>query len=250
MASDSLRLDQTLVERGLIESREKARRAIMAGEVLVNGQQVDKPSHKTPASAVVELKARDRFVSRGGLKLEGALAHFAVEVGGKTCLDVGASTGGFTDCLLQRGAARVFAVDVGHGQLVWKLRQDPRVVVMEQVNARQLDPAAFTPPPQFACVDVSFISLTKILPALGPVMDRTSDLVALIKPQFEAGREVMDRCRGVLKDEVLQAQIVREISGFTETLGWQVRGTIPSPITGTDGNREFLLWAVKTGQSG
>ncbi|MDZ4742913.1 MAG: TlyA family RNA methyltransferase [Verrucomicrobiota bacterium] len=235
------RLDILIVERGIIESREKAKRMIMAGEVFVDGQMVAKADHKTKPESVVTLKTHEKYVSRGGLKLEAALAEFHLDVSGKICLDVGASTGGFTDCLLQHGAKKVFAIDVGHGQLSWKLQQDARVVSRENINARNLESEQFDLPLEFSCVDVSFISLKKILRPLFNKIVAGADTVVLIKPQFEAGREVMDRCRGVLKDRDIQDQIAQDIRGFAQDTGFNVIGLMDSPIFGAEGNREFLI---------
>jgi 23S rRNA (cytidine1920-2'-O)/16S rRNA (cytidine1409-2'-O)-methyltransferase len=245
------RLDQALVERGLCESREKAKRAIMAGAVRVNGQVAAKASENVRESDCVELTAGDKFVSRGGHKLEHALEHFQIYVHGLTAIDLGASTGGFTDCLLQRGAARVFAVDVGQGQLAWKLRQDPRVVVMEKTNARTLTPTQFPPPfspADLVVIDCSFISLRKILPPAIALVRPLGKVVALIKPQFEAGKEEADRGAGVISDPAVHARVLREleefVSGMAE-LTW--RGVVESPLLGPAGNKEFLVLIEKHG---
>ena len=245
------RLDQILVERGLCESREKAKRAIMAGAVRVNGQVASKASEGVRESDCVELTAGDKFVSRGGHKLEHALEHFQINVSGLTAIDLGASTGGFTDCLLQRGAARVFAVDVGQGQLAWKLRQDPRVVVMEKVNARTLTPTQFPPPfspADLAVIDCSFISLRKILPPAIALVRPLGNVVALIKPQFEAGKEEADRGAGVITDPEVHARVLRELEEFTGKMAevkW--RGVTESPLLGPAGNKEFLVLIEKHG---
>jgi 23S rRNA (cytidine1920-2'-O)/16S rRNA (cytidine1409-2'-O)-methyltransferase len=245
------RLDQALVERGLCESREKARRAIMAGQVRVNQQVARKPSDSVRPQDTLEVAAGEKFVSRGGLKLEHALDHFQIEVSGMTAIDLGASTGGFTDCLLQRGAAKVYAVDVGHGQLAWKLRQDPRVVVMEQTNARELTPAHFPSPfraVDLVVIDCSFISLRKILPPAVALLRGSGKIVALIKPQFEAGKAEADKGAGVIRDPAIHERVVRElnefVAGFSE-LAW--RGATASPIQGPAGNREFLALIEKQG---
>ena len=245
------RLDQILVERGLCESREKAKRAIMAGAVRVNGQVAAKASESVRESDCVELTAGDKFVSRGGHKLEHALEFFHLEVQGLTALDLGASTGGFTDCLLQRGAARVFAVDVGQGQLAWKLRQDPRVVVMEKTNARTLTPAQFAQPfypADLAVIDCSFISLRKILPPAIALVRPLGNVVALIKPQFEAGKEEADRGAGVITDPAVHARVLQELEEFVGKMAkvkW--RGVTESPLLGPAGNKEFLVLIEKHG---
>lgn len=245
------RLDQILVERGLCESREKAKRAIMAGAVRVNGQVAAKASENVRESDCVELTAGDKFVSRGGHKLEHALEHFQIDVSGLTAIDLGASTGGFTDCLLQRGAARVFAVDVGQGQLAWKLRQDPRVVVMEKTNARTLTPAQFPQPfstADLVVIDCSFISLRKILPPAIALVRPLGKVVALIKPQFEAGKEEADRGAGVITDPEVHARVLRELEQFVgEIAEVKWRGVVESPLLGPAGNKEFLVLIEKHG---
>lgn len=244
------RLDQALVERGLCESREKAKRAILAGEVRLNGQVAHKASDAVRPDDELSLAARERFVSRGGLKLEHALRHFAVEVAGRIAIDLGASTGGFTDCLLQAGAERVYAVDVGQGQLAWKLRQDPRVVVMEKTNARALRessfPAGFRKVP-LVVIDCSFISLRQILPAAISLLDLGGRIVALIKPQFEAGKAEVDKGAGVIVDPRVHDRVLREIEDFVRQelkAGWL--GTVESPLLGPAGNKEFLALIEKT----
>jgi len=245
-----LRLDQALVERELFESREQARRAVMAGAVRVNGQPAGKASDSVRDSDQLEVLARDPFVSRGGWKLQHALDTFHIAVSGSTAIDLGASTGGFTDCLLQRGAAKVFAVDVGQGQLAWKLRQDSRVVVMEKTNARRLLPSHFPPPfepVELIVVDCSFISLRSILPAAVPLLRPAGRLVALIKPQFEAGKAEADRGRGVITDPAVHRRVIDELRAFISTatpLVW--RDLTESPIQGPAGNREFLVLLEKT----
>ena len=245
------RLDQALVERGLCASREKARRAIMAGQVTINRQPARKPSDRVRAEDELGLAAPERYVSRGGLKLEHALDHFHLDVSGQTAVDLGASTGGFTDCLLQHGAARVCGVDVGQGQLAWKLRNDPRVVVMEKTNARELSPGALPPgfpPVDLVVVDCSFISLTRILPAAVAILRPSGKIVALIKPQFEAGREEADKGRGVITDPAIHGRVLRELEAFVATqpgLTWL--GTTASPLLGPAGNREFFALIEKSG---
>jgi 23S rRNA (cytidine1920-2'-O)/16S rRNA (cytidine1409-2'-O)-methyltransferase len=245
------RLDQALVERGLCESREKARRAIMSGSVRVNGQVAKKASDAVRASDTVEVASGEKFVGRGGHKLERALEHFAIDVAGATAIDLGASTGGFTDCLLQRGAAKVYAVDVGQGQLAWKLRNDPRVVVMEKTNARTLTGEQFPPPfspADVAVIDCSFISLRKILPAAIALVRPFGNLVALIKPQFEAGKAEADRGEGVISDPAVHARVLREMEAFVAELkGAEWHGVVESPLVGPAGNKEFLVLIKKCG---
>ncbi|MFA5042690.1 MAG: TlyA family RNA methyltransferase [Kiritimatiellia bacterium] len=240
MKTKRQRLDQLLLERGLAESRAKAQRLVLAGAVRADGQPALKPGREFPAEVVLTVAAPERFVGRGGEKLEKAFEFFGLDVRDKVCLDVGASTGGFTDCLLQHGAAKVFAVDVGKGQLHWKLRNDPRVVVMENVNARYLRAADFPTPADFAVMDVSFISLTKVLPAVKDIARVAAQIVTLIKPQFEAGREEV--CRGgVVRDAAVQARVVAQIRAFGQAeLGLTWRGVCESPIKGPAGNIEFL----------
>lgn len=237
-----VRLDQLVVQQGLAESREKAQRLIMAGKVRVTGQVQTKAGKTFPADAVLELEQPERFVSRGGEKLEGAFVTFGIDVTGKVCADMGASTGGFTDCLLQHGAARVYALDVGKGQLHWKLRSDARVVTIDEINVRHLDPALIPEKVSFVCVDVSFISLTLILPAVINVLAPDAELVTLIKPQFEAGRGQVG-AGGVVRDEAVRNAVVEKIRLFgTEQLGLDWAGLCESPIKGPAGNTEFLAW--------
>lgn len=245
------RLDQCLVERGLCATRSKAQAAILAGQVRVNGQPARKPGDPTATDAQLELVAPERFVSRGGHKLEHALIHFALKVTGLRTLDLGASTGGFTDCLLQHGADSVHAVDVGHGQLAWKLRQDPRVTVLERTNARELSPSHFAPdqtPFDLAVADCSFISLRKILPPIPALLRPGGRIVALVKPQFEAGKAEADRGAGVISDPVVHARVLDELRSFTQTSlpGLRWIGDTPSPLLGPAGNREFLALLERT----
>jgi 23S rRNA (cytidine1920-2'-O)/16S rRNA (cytidine1409-2'-O)-methyltransferase len=256
-----VRLDVLLVERGLAESRAKAQALIMAGQVRVADQVTLKPATAVPADSVLTVEAGPRFVSRGGEKLEAALEAFAIDVRGRICADVGASTGGFTDCLLQRGAAKVYAIDVGKGILHWKLRSDLRVVVMEQTNARFLESL----PEQvfLVTVDASFISLKILLPVvknwLFPPFDEVQSklasffsqekrkeerggIIALIKPQFEAGRKDVARGDGVIRDPEIHKQVLLDVLGFAQTEGFQIRGLIRSPLLGPKGNAEFLVW--------
>ncbi len=236
-----LRLDVLLVERGLVESREKARALILAGQVLVDGQKLDKAGHAVDVEARVELLDSPRFVGRGGLKLEAALDHFGIQVSGKVCLDIGSSTGGFTDCLLQRGAARVFAIDVGTGQLDWKLRNDARVVVREQFNARYLTRAEVPEPVDLAVCNVSFISITMILPVLPNVLAKDAEMVILVKPQFELERGQVGK-GGIIRDAALHQQACDRVAEAVHRLDFET-GIIPSPVLGAEGNQEFLLYA-------
>ncbi|MBI3876607.1 MAG: TlyA family RNA methyltransferase [Verrucomicrobia bacterium] len=244
------RVDQALVDRGLCESREKAKRAVMAGQALVNGQPARKPSDTVEDNDALALSEAEKFVSRGGHKLEHALEHFGVNVSGATAVDFGASTGGFTDCLLQRGVEKVFAVDVGHGQLAWTLRRDRRVVVMERTNARHLTPAQMPQPFEsvdFVSVDCSFISLRKILPAAVALLRPGGKIVALVKPQFEAGKAEADRGAGVITDPAVHQRVLGELEAFVKTMpGVEWRGVTESPLTGPAGNREFLVLLEKT----
>jgi 23S rRNA (cytidine1920-2'-O)/16S rRNA (cytidine1409-2'-O)-methyltransferase len=237
------RLDVLVVERGLSPSREQARALIMAGQIHVNGQRRDKPGERVPRAAAIEVAGETlRFASRGGLKLEKALDTFGIDCTGRVCLDVGASTGGFTDCMLSRGAVRVYAVDVGYGQLDYKLRQDPRVMSLERVNARNLGAEHVPEPVSLATVDVSFISLAKVLPAIAARLTPHADLVALVKPQFEAGRADVGK-GGVVKDPAVRLRVVLEVGEAMQRLGLGVLGCTVSPIKGPAGNVEFLLWA-------
>jgi 23S rRNA (cytidine1920-2'-O)/16S rRNA (cytidine1409-2'-O)-methyltransferase len=240
MPAAKQRLDQILVARGYFESREKAQRAIMAGGVSLGEQRADKPGTRVPEDAVITVKTAERYVGRGGLKLEAALAAFGVDPTGATCLDIGASTGGFTDCLLQHGAAKVFAIDVGHAQLDWKIRSDPRVVVREKLNARHLTREDIPDPIAVCVIDVSFISLTLILPPAVALLSNGGVIVPLIKPQFELRKEDVGR-GGVVRDPALHAQAVEKIRAFATTLsGVTWSGLIESPILGGEGNKEFL----------
>jgi 23S rRNA (cytidine1920-2'-O)/16S rRNA (cytidine1409-2'-O)-methyltransferase len=233
------RLDVLLVKRGLCPSREKAQRVIMAGGIFSGGTRLEKPSQTFSDDTPLEVRAADRYVGRGGHKLEAALQKFAIDPSGWVCLDVGASTGGFTDCLLQHGAAKVYALDVGHGQLDWKIRNDPRVVVMEHCNARHLQPGDLPEKVRLAVADVSFISLTLVLPPVADVLTDGGMMVALIKPQFELSRAEVGR-GGVVRDDALRHKAVEKIRAFASGLGWTWRGVTDSPIAGADGNREFL----------
>ncbi|WP_059171075.1 TlyA family RNA methyltransferase [Bacillus sp. FJAT-27445] len=236
------RLDVLLVERGLAETREKAKRAIMAGLVYTNEERLDKPGEKINSDLPLTVKGNVLpYVSRGGLKLEKALQVFDVDVTGKTMLDIGSSTGGFTDCALQNGAKRSYALDVGYNQLAWKLRQDERVAVMERTNFRYVTPADFQQGmPDFATIDVSFISLSLIFPVLATLLVPGSDVIALVKPQFEAGREQVGK-KGIVRDEKVHLAVLEKTIRFSLEAGFNAAGLSWSPITGGDGNIEFLL---------
>jgi 23S rRNA (cytidine1920-2'-O)/16S rRNA (cytidine1409-2'-O)-methyltransferase len=248
------RLDVLLVERGLVESRAKAQAVIMAGQVRVEGEMVDKASATFDPAARVEIESRPRFVSRGGEKLEAALQAFSIDPSGRTCADVGASTGGFTDCLLQHGAARVYAIDVGKGILHWKLRSDPRVAVMEGTNARYVE--SLPEPVRLVTIDASFISLKILLPVVkgwfaplrlppdSPNLGGESEggVITLIKPQFEAGRKESARGEGVIRDPAVHRRILVDVLGYAQAGGYGLRGLLRSPLLGPKGNREFLAW--------
>ncbi len=234
---DKKRLDTLLVERGLAPSREQGRRLIMAGQVRVAGQVMDKPGRRVPADAPIVVQGRMPYVSRGGLKLAAALERFRLDVRGWTVADVGASTGGFTDCLLQHGASRVYAIDVGYGQLAWSLRQDPRVVVMERTNARYL--THLPEPVDLVTLDASFISLRLLLPVAAGWLRPNGLLLPLIKPQFEAGRRQIGK-GGVVRDPAVHRQVLRGLLTWAHQQGWALRGLVPSPLRGPAGNVEFL----------
>jgi 23S rRNA (cytidine1920-2'-O)/16S rRNA (cytidine1409-2'-O)-methyltransferase len=237
--AEKQRLDILMVEQELAPSREKARALIMAGEVLVSGQQVDKPGTRIDIAAEITVKAKPRFVSRGGDKLAGALAAFPVEVADRICADVGASTGGFTDCLLQNGAAKVYALDVGYGQIAYTLRQDPRVIVMERTNVRYVEnlPESVS----LVVMDASFISLKLLLPTIKNWLTSEADIIPLIKPQFEAGQHDVGK-GGVVRDSNVHARVLNEVLTFAAAQGFAVRGLIRSPLKGPAGNVEFLAW--------
>jgi 23S rRNA (cytidine1920-2'-O)/16S rRNA (cytidine1409-2'-O)-methyltransferase len=235
------RLDRLLVERGLAESREKAQALIMAGEVLVEGQKAIKPGHSVDDSSKIEVTGKAPYVSRGGLKLAAALEGFAVDVTGKVVMDVGASTGGFTDCLLQRHAARVHAVDVGTGQLDWKIRTDPRVMVHDGINARHLRPEDIGEPVDLVTCDVSFISVTLILPAVAPILRPEGAMVILVKPQFEVGKGQVGK-GGIVRSPELHCEACARVETAVNSLGYAT-SIMESPITGAEGNKEFLLYA-------
>ncbi len=237
------RLDLLLVERGLAISRAKAQAMIMAGQVRVDGQIALKPSGVVDSLVQLEIETGPRFASRGGDKLDAALTHFAIDVDGRICADVGASTGGFTDCLLQHGAAKVYAIDVGKGGLHWKLRNDPRVVVMEGVNARYVE--GLPEKISFGAVDASFISLRLLLPVIKEWMTDKGMIVCLVKPQFEAGRQEAARGGGVIRDPTIHRRVLTELMDFTAQKGFGIKGLMRSPILGPKGNVEFLLWLGK-----
>ena len=238
------RLDTLLVARGLAETRARAQALVLAGLVWSEGRRLDKPGISLAADAALELRGRDHpWVSRGGVKLAHALEHFAIDVAGKVALDIGASTGGFTDVLLTRGARGVYAVDVGHGQLAWKLREDPRVTVLERTNARHLTRAEIPEPPDLVTCDASFISLTTVLPAALALAAPTAQLVALIKPQFEVGKGRVGK-GGVVRDPALHREVCDQVSAWIAGQpGWTVQGVVESPIRGPEGNVEFLIYA-------
>lgn len=243
------RLDVLMVERGLAESREKAKAIIMSGNVYVDGQREDKAGSSFPEKALIEVRKNPlKYVSRGGQKLEKAMQCFDVSLTGKICMDVGASTGGFTDCMLQNGAAKVYAVDVGNGQLAWKLRQDERVVCMERTNVRYVTREQITEPIEFASVDVAFISLTKVLEPVKNLLTDDGEVVALIKPQFEAGREQVGK-KGVVRDKKVHLEVIERVLAYAEGIGFCAAALDYSPIRGPEGNIEYLahLKRSKTG---
>jgi 23S rRNA (cytidine1920-2'-O)/16S rRNA (cytidine1409-2'-O)-methyltransferase len=242
-----VRLDKLLVERGLCESRARAQAVVLAGEVVVGDHAVNKPGTLVDADASLRIKGESNpYVSRGGLKLRAALDSFAITVTATVCMDVGASTGGFTDCLLQAGAARVYAIDVGYGQLAWKLTNDARVVVLDRQNIRELAPEQIPEPIDLAVADCSFISLTKVLPHLPPFLRTGANVIALVKPQFEVGRELVGK-RGVVRDDELREAARTRVEAHARELGFEVRGHVASPIEGREGNREWLSWLIWVG---
>jgi 23S rRNA (cytidine1920-2'-O)/16S rRNA (cytidine1409-2'-O)-methyltransferase len=236
----SIRLDQALVQRGLFASRHQAQTAIMAGEVRINGQVAAKPSDSVQETHEISVHARSRYVGRGGIKLEGALEYFQINCQNKIALDIGASTGGFTDCLLQKGAGKIFAVDVGHGQLSWKIRSDSRVIVLEKTNARRLSREEISDPVDLCVIDVSFISLTLILPSVLQFLTSDGVILALIKPQFELAREEVSR-GGIVRSAELHEKAQQKIVVFVQTLGVEVVGLVASVLRGMDGNQEFFI---------
>jgi 23S rRNA (cytidine1920-2'-O)/16S rRNA (cytidine1409-2'-O)-methyltransferase len=242
---NKLRLDRLLVERSMVESRERGQALILAGQVLVNGQKKDKAGTLVADSAEIRILGEQMpYVSRGGLKLEAALREFSIDVTGMTALDVGASTGGFTDCLLQHGVTKVYSVDVGYGQMAWKIRQDPRVVVIERVNIRELDPALVKEWIDVVVIDVSFISLEKVIPPVIRFLKPRAAIVALIKPQFEVGKGQVGK-GGIVRDEATRDKAVARVRMFVQDKGFEVKGILQSPITGQDGNVEYLLHAIR-----
>jgi len=241
MKPERRRIDQLLTDRGLAPSREKARALLLAGAVRVNNQRVDKPGALVDLDAAIEVAESMPYVSRGGFKLAAALDHFHIDPADRVCLDVGASTGGFTDCLLQRGAARVHTIDVGHGQLDWRLRNDPRVVLHEGLNARFLQPSDIGEPVSLAVCDVSFISATLIVPALPPMLTAPGEIVILVKPQFEVGRDQVGK-GGIVRESSLHQAACDKVQASAAALGFEGLNIIPSPILGAEGNREFLLY--------
>ena len=240
------RLDTLLVERGLAGSRERAKRMIMAGEVLVDGQKVDKAGTTVKKEAEIRLLGSDiPYVSRGGLKLAKAMDVFGLTMTGKTAADIGASTGGFTDCMLQNGALRVYAIDVGYGQLAWKLRTDERVVNMERTNIRNVTLDMLEGPIDFASIDVAFISLTKVLPVAYELLKENGEIAALIKPQFEAGRENVGK-KGVVRDPEVHREVINKVVSLSRELGFAIKGLTFSPVKGPEGNIEYLVWLAKS----
>ena len=243
--SPKTRLDRILVDRGLVASRERARALILAGVVLVNEAPVDKAGALVAEGAAVRIRGEDHpYVSRGGVKLKGAIDAFGIGVKGCIALDVGASTGGFTDCLLQEGARKVYAVDVGYGQIAWKLRNDPRVVLFERTNIRHFSGVGVEEPVDIAVIDTSFISLRLVIPSVLRFVKNGGTLLALVKPQFEVGKGEVGK-KGVVRDPALHLKVVGDLASFCAELGLSVRGTCESPLTGPEGNREFFIWAVK-----
>jgi 23S rRNA (cytidine1920-2'-O)/16S rRNA (cytidine1409-2'-O)-methyltransferase len=235
-----IRLDQALVQRGFFPSRHQAQSAIMAGEIKIDGRVAEKPSDLVRAEHEISIAPRSRYVGRGGIKLEGAIVHFGIILEGAIGLDIGASTGGFTDCLLQHGAKKVFAVDVGHGQLAWKIRSDPRVVTLEKRNARSLSRVEIPEPINICAIDVSFISLTLILPNAFELLTPDGVILALIKPQFELAREDVGR-GGIVRSSELHEKAQQKVVAFAQAIGAKVDGIVASAITGTDGNQEFFV---------
>lgn len=239
---DKKRLDVILVEKGYFESRERAKASIMAGVVYVNGNREDKPGARFLENAALEIKKDiNPYVSRGGIKLEKALKHFNIDLEGKTAIDVGASTGGFTDCMLKNGAIKVIAIDVGYGQFAWELRTDPRVVCLERTNIRYVKPSDIGISAEFAAVDVSFISLKKVLPAIKKLLKDDGEIICLVKPQFEAGREKVGK-HGVVRDPDTHKEVLDNIIEFARENGFHVKGLTYSPVKGPEGNIEYLLY--------
>ncbi|MBE9536578.1 MAG: TlyA family RNA methyltransferase [Proteobacteria bacterium] len=247
-ANQKERIDKLLVEKGLVESREKAKALIMAGQIIVEDKRVDKAGEMVPIDGDIRIRGKLMpYVSRGGLKLEEALRHFNIDVDGKLAIDVGASTGGFTDCLLQNGAAKVYAVDVGYGQMALRVKNDPRVICIERTNIREMPEEAVPEKVDIAVTDVSFISLTKVLPHIILLLKKKGELVALIKPQFEVGKGEVGK-GGIVKDEKKIESVIESIKAFCTDLGLSVEGVTPSPVLGAKGNREFLIYLTTTFQ--
>ncbi|MDD6735259.1 MAG: TlyA family RNA methyltransferase [Clostridiales bacterium] len=247
--AEKQRLDTLLVEKGLTESRERAKALIMAGQVYVDNQKCDKPGQNIDISKTPEIRGETlKYVSRGGLKLEKAMQEFPIALGGKICMDIGASTGGFTDCMLQNGAKKVYAVDVGYGQFAWKLRQDERVVNMERTNIRYVTPEDIGVYLDFASIDVSFISLKLVLPVVYGLLSDNGEAAALIKPQFEAGREQVGK-KGVVRDTKVHYNVVKNITDFAESIGFYAEVLSFSPIKGPEGNIEYLIYLKKQGEN-
>lgn len=241
MAAARIRLDKLLVDRGLVQSRDRAQRLILAGVVYVGSARADKPGHSVPGDSVIDIRGEDiPFVSRGGVKLAGALDTFALDVRGRIAADIGAATGGFTDCLLQRGAARVYAIDVGYGQLAWRLRTDPRVVPFERANIRHFDRRQIPEAVDLVVIDVSFISLKLVLPAVVPLLHPGATVLPMVKPQFEVGKGQVGR-GGVVRDPGLQAEVVNAVREAAAALGLEFVASCESPLPGPKGNREFFL---------
>ena len=243
--SPKVRLDKLLVDRGFVASRERARALILAGAVLVNEEPVDKAGALIAEGAAIRIRGEDQpYVSRGGVKLKGALDTFGIRVEGLSALDVGASTGGFTDCLLQDGARRVYAVDVGYGQIAWKLRNDPQVILFERTNIRHFQGVGVEEPVDIAVIDTSFISLKLVIPSVLQFVREGGIILALVKPQFEVGKGEVGK-KGVVRDPAVHLRVVGELAAFFAEQGLSVRGTCESPLTGPEGNKEFFIWAVK-----
>lgn len=245
MSNTKERLDLLLVEKGLFQSREKARAAIMAGDIYVNGMKITKCGHIVKIDDSIEFKGNNMpYVSRGGYKLEKAIKSFDIRLDGKVCMDIGASTGGFTDCMLQNGASKVYAIDVGYGQFAWKLRIDPRVVSMERTNIRYVTPEDIDDLCDFASIDVSFISLTKVLPAVKALLKENGEIIALIKPQFEAGREKVGK-KGVVREKSTHKEVISNVVNYAIGENFSVKGLDYSPIKGPEGNIEYLIYLAK-----
>jgi 23S rRNA (cytidine1920-2'-O)/16S rRNA (cytidine1409-2'-O)-methyltransferase len=245
MVKEVARLDKWLVDTGLVESRERAKALILLGKVEVDGRPADKPGIRVQNGQSISLRHPDHpYVSRGGLKLEKALDHFGIDPAGRVILDVGASTGGFTHCLLMRGARKGYAVDVGYGQFAWSLRQDPRVVVLERTNIRYLKPERIMDPVTLAVIDISFISLKKVIPKVFSLVEQGAELLALIKPQFEVGKGKVGK-GGIVRSEDLHNRVLEDIKDFSRKEGWEMGGIVESSLKGTKGNKEFFIWLRK-----